>query len=44
MGLLNKFFILEYLDITRRLESISTVCPGAQSTVRIPNSIDYKNN
>ena len=36
MGLLNKFFILEYLNITKCLESISTLSPGAQSTVRIP--------
>jgi hypothetical protein len=36
MGLLNKFFILEYLNITRCLESISTPCPGAQSTTSFP--------
>ena len=41
MGLLNKFFILEYLNITRWLESISTSCPGAQSSLRIPTLIDY---
>lgn len=44
MGLLNKFFILEYLNITRCLESISTLCPGAQSIVRIPTSINNNNN
>jgi hypothetical protein len=45
MGLLNKFFILEYLNITRCLESISTPCPGALSSVRIPTFIiDHKNN
>lgn len=38
MGLLNKFFILEYLNITRCLESISTLCPGAQSTIHFPIS------
>ena len=45
MGLLNKFFILEYLNITRCLESISTPCPGTLSSVRIPTFIiDHKNN
>jgi hypothetical protein len=45
MGLLNKFFILEYLNITRCLESISTPCPDALSSVRIPTFIiDHKNN
>ena len=46
MGLLNKFFILEYLNITGCLESISTPCPGALSSVRIPTTsiIDHKNN
>jgi hypothetical protein len=45
MGLLNKFFILEYLNITSCLESISTPCPGALSSVRFPtSSIDHKNN
>lgn len=39
MGLLNKFFILEYLNITRCLESISTPCLGAQSTIRFPPQI-----
>jgi len=44
-GLLNKFFILEYLNITRCLESISTSCPGALSSVLIPTFIiDHKNN
>jgi hypothetical protein len=45
MGLLNKFFKLEYLNITRCLETISTPCPGALSSVRIPTFIiDHKNN
>jgi hypothetical protein len=44
-GLLNKFFILEYLNITRCLESISTSCPGALSSVLIPTFIiDHKKN
>ena len=45
-GLLNKFFILEYLNITRCLESISTsCCPGALSSVLIPTFIiEHKNN
>jgi hypothetical protein len=38
MDLLNKFFILEYLNITRCLESISTLCPGAQSIIHFPIS------
>ena len=43
--LLNKFFILEYLNITRCLESISTPCPGALSSVLITTFIiDHKNN
>jgi hypothetical protein len=45
MCLLNKFFILEYLNITRCLESILTLCPGALSSVLIPTFIiDHKNN
>jgi hypothetical protein len=36
-GLLNKFFILEYPNITRCLGSISTLCPGALPTVLIPH-------
>jgi hypothetical protein len=44
-GLLNKFFILEYLNITRCLELISTSCPGALPSVLIPTFIiDHKNN
>lgn len=42
MGLLNKFFILEYLNITRCLELISTLCPGALFSIHIP--ISTKNN
>ena len=45
MGLLNKFFILEYLNITRCLELILTLCPDALSSVLILTFIiDHKNN